>query len=113
MAEYEKGANQIESGVKEWREAGKTVFGFWLNVEPGKTEKVVLKYETSVQIKDNSYSLLVQKQPGTLEDFFSHSFDLPEDKQIIYKNQDLILSDDTATFQTKLLTDTELQVKFQ
>ena len=113
LAEYEKGANQIESGVKEWREAGKTVFGFWLNVEPGKTEKVVLKYETSVQIKDNSYSLLVQKQPGTLEDFFSHSFDLPEDKQVIYKNQDLILSDDTATFQTKLLTDTELQVKFQ
>jgi len=113
LAEYEKMANQIKPGVKEWQEAGKTAFGFWLNVEPGKTEKVVLKYQTSVQIKDNAYSLLVQKQPGTLEDFFSFSFDLPEGRRVIYKNQDLILSGDSVTFQTKLLKDTELEVKFQ
>ncbi len=113
LAAYEEKAIQIKSGVKQWEEGGKTVFGFWLNVEPGQTKKVVLRYQSPVPIRDNNYSLLVQKQPGTLEDFFSYSFGLPEDKQIIYKNQDLILSGDSATFQTKLLTDTELEIKFQ
>lgn len=110
---YEKQGSQFKTGVKEFKEADKTVFGFWLNVEPGQTGKVVLKYQTPVKIKDESYSLLVQKQPGTLEDFFNFSLTLPKDKQIIYKNQDLILSGDSANFQTKLLKDMILEIKFQ
>ncbi|OGN32078.1 MAG: hypothetical protein A3I92_00095 [Candidatus Yanofskybacteria bacterium RIFCSPLOWO2_02_FULL_43_10b] len=113
LAEYEKKAVSVKSGVKQWEEGGKTVFGFWLKVEPGKTEKVVLKYQTPMWIQNNAYSLLVQKQPGTLDDFFSFSLDLPKDKQIIYKNHDLTLSGNSANFQTKLLKDTEIEIKFQ
>lgn len=113
LEEYENGQIQIKPGVTQWPEGDKTVFGFWLNVKPGETEKVVLKYQTPVSTQDDVYSLLVQKQPGTLEDFFNFSMNLPEGQQIIYKNQDLTLSDDSLNFQTKLLEDTLLQIKFQ
>lgn len=120
LAAYEQRAVVVKPGVKQFEEkgpslaeAGKTVFGFWLTVEPGQTKTVTLKYETPVTDSENRYSLLVQKQPGTLEDLFVLSLTLPEEKQVIYKNQDLTLSGNIAKFQMKLLKDVTVELQFQ
>ncbi|MDP3730921.1 MAG: DUF4012 domain-containing protein [bacterium] len=113
LVAYEQKATKLKPGVTQLSEKDKTVFGFWLIVEPGKTKTVTLKYETPVKIGDNRYSLLVQKQPGTLEDLFNFSFALPEGKQIIYRTPGLTMSGDSINFETKLLKDTEIEVKFQ
>lgn len=117
---YEQKAVTVKPGVKQFEEnssgfseKGKTVFGFWLTVEPGQTKTVTLKYETPIEIGGDRYSLLVQKQPGTLEDSFSFSLALPPGKQVIYKDPDLTLSGDSIDFQTKLFKDAVIEIKFQ
>lgn len=46
-------------------EAGKTWFGFYLTVEPGKINNIILEYKLPPSIMlNNNYGLYVQKQPG-------------------------------------------------
>ena len=113
LVAYEQNAIRLKPGVNQFSEQNKTIFGFWLIVEPGKTKTVSLKYETPIKMEDNYYSLLVQKQPGTLEDSFSFSMALPTGKQVIYRTPNLIMSGDSINFETKLLKDTDLEIKFQ
>ena len=53
--------SQIDKG----EEAGKTWFGFYLTVSPGKINNITVEYKLppSVKLNDN-YGLYVQKQPG-------------------------------------------------
>jgi len=63
------------TGVKTYEESGYTVFAHWSQVEPGQTTTIKIKYllpfkifnENTVQGYSNtgSYSLLIQKQPGS------------------------------------------------
>ncbi|TSC74671.1 MAG: Uncharacterized protein G01um101444_232 [Parcubacteria group bacterium Gr01-1014_44] len=107
------GVQQFSEGGPPTGEASKTVFGFWLVVEPGKTKTVTLKYETPVRLDDDRYSLLVQKQPGTLQDVFNFSLALPKNRQVIYKSPGLTFHGDSVNFETKLLKDMEIEIKFQ
>ncbi len=53
--------NQIDSG----EEFGKTWFGFYLTVQPGKINNITINYELPRLIfLNNSYGLYIQKQPG-------------------------------------------------
>lgn len=46
-------------------EAGKTWFGFYLTVDPGKINNITLEYKLPASvILNNNYSLYIQKQPG-------------------------------------------------
>ncbi len=45
-------------------EAGKKEFQFWLITDAGKTKTVTVKYRVPNIIKDSSYNLYFQKQPG-------------------------------------------------
>lgn len=113
LKKYEENAKTVKPGVKEFLEADKTVFGFWLNVEPGKTKTVTLKYLTPVSVNDNKYSLLVQKQAGTLEDVFNFSFALPDGKKAVKQEPAMQLLNNNLSWQTKLLEDVEIKFQIQ
>ena len=58
------------SGTDIHKESGKTVFGNWLQINPGETKKAMVKYRLPFKIIDQSqdtfyYSLLAQKQTGS------------------------------------------------
>lgn len=51
-------------------EAGKAVFGFWTTVGPGETKTFTISYLLPFA-KQQKYTILIQKQPGTLADQFA------------------------------------------
>jgi hypothetical protein len=81
-----------KTGTHIFEESGKTVFGNWVYVSPG--EKVVLTYRYKLPFKidltklTDSYSLLVQKQSGSLGSQFSHQLRFPVDWQISWQYPD-------------------------
>lgn len=63
--------NPSPGPVETGQEAGKTFFGAFISIEPGETKTLQFKYKLPVTItdlvKNQSYQLLVQKQPGVVE----------------------------------------------
>ena len=98
-----------DSGVRIYSEFGKTVFGHWTQVDPGQTIVINYKYKlpfkvNSIVQKNNfltslfkgdeiihSYSLLAQKQPGSIEDVFSSKLILPENMEIRWATNESVL----------------------
>jgi len=82
-----------ETGTQIFEENNKTVFGNWVYVSPGETVKVTYRYQLPFKIDFNkpsdSYSLLVQKQAGTLGSQFTYTLKFPNDWQVSwqYPNQ--------------------------
>lgn len=113
LKKYESGATYPITGVKQFEEAGKTVFGFWLFLRPGETKTVTLKYTTPRLSSAGEYLLMVQKQPGTPEDQFTFSFELPREKQMVFRYPDLELTGQQAHLETKLEKDLIFGIKFQ
>lgn len=59
----------ITNDIGANEEFGRTTFGFWFSVAPGETIEAKIKYLLPYNISSNdSYNLVVQKQPGTLPD---------------------------------------------
>ncbi len=57
-------------GAISYEESGKTGFGFWMEVQPGRTGVVQLEYTVPAKYISAGYTLLVQRQPGLdLSDF--------------------------------------------
>ncbi|MEA3449953.1 MAG: DUF4012 domain-containing protein, partial [Patescibacteria group bacterium] len=54
------------SGTKIYNENNKTVFANWLMLDPGESKTIVLRYRLPSKVDSNTYELLAQKQPGTL-----------------------------------------------
>jgi len=52
------------SKVSTYEESGKTGFGFWMIVDPGRTRTIEVNYTVSTDLDDGSYELYIQKQPG-------------------------------------------------
>ncbi|MFA6306836.1 MAG: DUF4012 domain-containing protein [Patescibacteria group bacterium] len=54
-------AKEIDTG----NEAGKTWFGFYLTVDPGKIKNLTVEYKLPPSVRlNNNYGLYIQKQPG-------------------------------------------------
>jgi hypothetical protein len=81
-----------KTGTRVYQENDKTVFGNWVYVSPGET--VILKYRYKLPFKidltksADSYSLLVQKQSGSLGSQLSHQLKFPEAWQLSWKYPD-------------------------
>jgi hypothetical protein len=81
-----------KTGTRIFQENNKTVFANWIYVSPG--EKVVLTYQYKLPFKINltkstdSYSLLAQKQSGSLGSQFSHQIKFPTDWQVSWRHPD-------------------------
>ncbi|MDO8495713.1 MAG: DUF4012 domain-containing protein [bacterium] len=113
LKKYDSEVSVVTGGVKQFTEADKTVFGFWHSLQPGQTKAITLKYKTPVRLDDNEYLLLVQKQPGTLEDRLTFSFDIPSKKEAIFRYPELTLDDNRLTGETKLVKDLIFGIKLQ
>ncbi len=114
LKKYESGVTNPEAGVKQFEEADKTTFGFWLFLRPGETKAVTLKYVTPLKFTAGEYLLMVQKQPGTPADDLTFSFDLPRDKEMVFRYPpSLELVDSQAFFESKLVKDLIFGIKLQ
>jgi len=94
------------SGVRIYNEFNKTVFANWTQVDPGQTINIVLKYKLPFKINSfkqdvsfwqnlvgqnddlSSYSLLLQKQPGSVSSNFISDLSLPKNMKIIWHGTD-------------------------
>ena len=78
-----------KTGTRIFKENDKTVFGNWVYVSPGET--VVLEYRYILPFKidltkpTDSYSLLVQKQLGSLGSHFNHQLKFPQSWNISWQ----------------------------
>lgn len=123
----------VGSGTRVTKEFGKTVFGNWMMVEPGKEVEVVFTYKLPFKIvldtpiptegltalkerildshdKPSRYSLLVQKQSG-VESALHVRMTYPENWQPVWKlSEDTLLQQHTATHDSVLDSDTAIGI---
>lgn len=80
-----------KTGTRVYNEKGKTVFANWVYVSP--QEEVTIKYRYKLPFKYDgeikSYSLLTQKQSGSLGSEFELSFNYPKDWSLNWQNEEL------------------------
>ena len=103
----------LENYEESSKESGKKVFSFWLKLEPGQSQEVVLNYRTPIGVSDGSYTFLAQKQPGTESDEFKFIFQTPSGKRVTYKYPELDVQDDVVYLDTYLLKDLVIGLKLQ
>lgn len=82
-----------DSGTQIFEESGKTVFGNWVFVSPQEEVTVTYKYKLPFKIDFESfsksadaYTIMVQKQSGSVGSNFESEIKLPENWQSIWKS---------------------------
>jgi hypothetical protein len=87
--EWEKSSvRDVVSGTIMGSEAGKSFFGNWLTLNGGETKTVKLTYRLPYKLSDiDRYSLVLQKQLGSLDSKFSWSMDFAS-RGLEWKNFD-------------------------
>ena len=98
------------SGTQIFSESGKTVFGNWAYVSPGETVEITYKYLLPFKLNlsaDNfSWSLLAQKQSGSIGSDFESTLTLPQEFKINWQYPDnLQISGSQIKFTSDLKTD--------
>lgn len=97
-------------------ENGKTVFGNWTYVSPGETVALTYRYRLPFKIDltkaADSYSLLVQKQSGSLGSKFSQFLKYPVDWKISWQYPNLKIQAGRTEYGGDLKTDKFLGVTF-
>jgi len=100
------------SGTRMTSESGKTVFGNWISVEPGEAKKVQIRYKLPFKLevggllsKTDTYSLLVQKQPGMLNNFFIGKVVLAPSYEVHWQYPQLKRDGNAYSYTTEVNTD--------
>ena len=98
------------SGTQIFEESGKTVFGNWVYVSPGETVELTYQYLLPFNLNlssDNfSYSLLAQKQSGSLGSQIESILQLPSDFKITWQYPaNLAIDGQQIKFSDNLKTD--------
>lgn len=92
IRQSELDATSKQNGTQVTQESGKTVFGNWLQLDPGQTQEAVFVYELpfrlSLNDKPSPYTLMVQRQAGRANDTFEHSFATTSDKAVSLREID-------------------------
>ncbi len=108
------------SGVEIYQESGKTVFAHWLTVKPGEQKTAQLTYRLPFTLAEANhvYTLLAQKQPGSLGDELLASFTVPSGWQIAHSypelgSERLTRAKERLQFHDRLTTDAFYGVKLQ
>jgi len=99
-----------KSGTQIFEESGKTVFGNWVYVSPGETVEVTYQYALPFKINlgldSASYSLLAQKQSGSLGSAIESVLQLPSSLPIAWQYPtNLVRSGQQIKFSADLKTD--------
>ncbi|MCD6149673.1 DUF4012 domain-containing protein [bacterium] len=122
-ADVEKEENNMlvdeEAGTRIYQDAGKTVFANWVYVSPQETVTIKYKYLLPFKLEFNenkpadSYSLLVQKQSGSLGSRFSSAVKYPEDYKLEWSCSDELKNENgKLEFESDLETDKFMGVVF-
>ena len=93
--EREENSMQVDeiTGTRIYNEAGKTVFANWVYVSPQEEVTVKYKYKLPFRMDLNferqfdSFSLLCQKQSGSLGSKFNYSFIYPKEWNVEWKTE--------------------------
>jgi len=122
------------SGTVITKESSKTVFGNWILTKPGETSSVTITYRLPFQLtppqkaewqdwlqkifKEKqdllSYSLLIQKQAGTIANSFTQQTIWPESWQLLWTNPDNVSwENNISTYKTDLQEDRFLGLIFE
>ncbi len=112
-----------KTGVDINNELNKTVFGHWLQVEPGESSTLTFSYKLPFKLDLNKkgifnlfsndqvidYSLLVQKQSGVINNSFNSHLYLPKNYSFDWSNNtlgsNLEINEEDLNFSTDLRTD--------
>ena len=115
-----------DNGTKIYTEKNKTVFANWTMTDPGQTTIIKIKYELPFKLDYSSpplpvnlweefispperalvpYSLMLQKQPGSLGSIFSQQFIKPISMQLMSSYGDMETNQHGWTINTELITD--------
>lgn len=94
--EREENEMQVDeiTGTRTYNEAGKTVFANWVYVSPQEETTIKYKYKLPFRMeldsdgRFDSFSLLIQKQSGSLGSEFDYSFMYPEEWKMEWKTED-------------------------
>ena len=90
VAKIEQDKKITSNNTEIFEEAEKTVFANWIALDPGQEKTVLYKYELpfKINLEDiDSYSLLLQKQAGSVGSKVNLSIYLPRKIKAIWKNQ--------------------------
>lgn len=110
-----------ETGTRIYEEEGKTVFANWVYVSPKETVEVEYEYELpfKLDLKKNeqvtdTYSLLVQKQSGSVGSSFSSTVEYDLDAKPVWMHpQDIKRRGQSLRVEAKLATDLFFGAVFQ
>lgn len=109
-----------DSGTRVYEDAGKTVFANWVYVSPQETVQIKYKYLLPFKIdlneKDkiiNTYSLLAQKQSGSVGSQFVSNISFPDNYEIKWKYpNDISQNGNNLKVEADLKTDKFVGVAF-
>jgi hypothetical protein len=104
-------SKDLATGMDIYKESGKTVFGNWLQLKPGEIQETTIKYRLPLSLSLTGqnkyyYSLLVQKQPGSLGSELHSNLILNNQYKVLAKFPADLASDATGiSFNSNLITD--------
>jgi hypothetical protein len=96
--------------------AGRKALGNYLYLPPGATQLTyawISPYPADADASGGSYTLTVQKQPGTVADPFSLRITVPPGAVIVEASPGLTISGRTATLEARLRTDIQVSVRYR
>ena len=107
-----------KTGTHIFEESDKTVFGNWVYVSPGETVVLTYKYKLPFKIdltkSTDSYSLLVQKQSGSIGSSFNHKLEYPDNWEVSWNYpENLDIKSNILNLNTDLKVDRFLGVTFK
>ncbi len=107
VEEWQKDLYQdVNSGTYSGKEAGKSWFGNWLIVRGGESKTVTLTYELPFKLKSiDRHSLLLQKQPGSMNSPFSYDLSY-EERSSLWNSNTSHVETNTLTFNQDIIADT-------
>jgi Protein of unknown function (DUF4012) len=123
QVEQEENSMKIDedSGTRVYEEQNKTVFANWVYVSPKETVEIEYRYRLPFKVdlnkntdKVDSYSLLAQKQSGSVGSEFSSEIKLAENMKLIWRYPETIdQKDSSIIYKQKLSQDKFLGLVLQ
>ncbi len=104
---WQKGVQQdTASGTYYGEEAGKTWFGNWLVVDGEQTKTVTISYTLPFKIgRIDRCSILIQKQPGSMEDEINYELNL-NGRKSLWNSNNATINGQTLTYHQNIIADT-------
>lgn len=107
----------FDSGTRIYEEENKTVFANWVYVSPGETVEVIYKYQLPFKWNNNStdsYSILYQKQSGSIGSKLKSEILLPFGENILWQYpKNLVKTSNGLTLEGDLKEDRFVGVVFK